>query len=236
MQPIPSAFKSHFWRQTVFQLVVGACIAFLILTFGAMLIYPGGTQVDTRTQGYSFTVNFFSDLGRTIALNSSPNPVASKMFTVGLGAAGIGLILFFVAFRQFFHRQMWLGSLGTACGIIAGICFIGVALTPANLYGAEHKQFVQWAFRCFLFAALLFSFAILKHKQFPRALAFVFVLFCAILTGYVVLLTRGPAVVIIQAVGQKIIAYASIVSILIQSLAARRLASNPSLSSPSRIS
>ena len=55
-----------------------------------------------------------------------------------------------------------------------------------------------------------------------------FIAFAVVLAGYVLLLTFGPSVrtwegQMIQATGQKIIVYASIVSILVQSLGAYRL-------------
>ncbi|MGC1254079.1 MAG: hypothetical protein WA867_00890, partial [Candidatus Acidiferrales bacterium] len=58
--------------------------------------------------------------------------------------------------------------------------------------------------------------------------AFVFVAFAVLLAGYVLLLTTGPAPnshegLRVQVLGQKLIVYASVVSVLVQALIADRL-------------
>jgi hypothetical protein len=70
-------------------------------------------------------------------------------------------------------------------------------------------------------------------KLFPKVFAWVFAVFCLLLIGYYLLITNGPGFtspqgLVIQAVGQKIIAYASIISIFFQSLGAYRFLETPS--------
>ena len=64
---------SSFWRFTVFKIVAVICGLFVVLTAAAMFIYPGGTNTDKTTAGYSFLGNFFSDLGRTVARGGDMN-------------------------------------------------------------------------------------------------------------------------------------------------------------------
>jgi hypothetical protein len=64
-------------------------------------------------------------------------------------------------------------------------------------------------------------------RHYPKVYAWVFAVFCLMLIGYYLLITNGPDFtspqgLVIQSVGQKIIAYASIISIFIQSLGAYR--------------
>ena len=94
--------NSSFWRFTVFKIVAVICVVFVVLTATAMFVYPGGTNTDKTTVGYSFLGNFFSDLGMTVAHNGQANPIASLMFLIALGSAGLALVLFFMAFLQFF--------------------------------------------------------------------------------------------------------------------------------------
>lgn len=222
---------NRFQEPKVFRLVAVVCVLFTGLTAIAMLLYPGGTFNDQTSQGYSFFNNFFSDLGMTETRNNASNTTSMVLFTSALTAVGFGLAIFFIAFAQLFISEgssKWLSALGAIFGVVAGICFIGVAFTPWNLYLEAHNLFVRWAFRLFLAAVILFIIAAWREKNLPRRFAWVFIVFAVVLTGYVLLLTFGPSVQtregqMIQAAGQKIIVYASIMSVLIQALAAYRL-------------
>ncbi len=224
MRLIPS-----FLRQRIFDLIIGGCIFFVALTALAMFFYPGGTASDPTTRGYSFFMNFFSDLGRTQARNGQPNPIAAPLFFISLSGAGVMLIAFFIAFARFFTRPRLdraLAWLGTLAGVIAGTCFIGIAFAPANLASALHNQFVFGAFEAFPLATILYFIALVRAPDYPKHFAAVFGAFAILLLLYLGLLFFGPPLktpegVLIQVTGQKIIVYASIVSILIQSLGAR---------------
>jgi hypothetical protein len=74
-----------------------------------------------------------------------------------------------------------------------------------------HYQLVFWAFRTFLFAVAIYAVVIFRQRTYPRRYGWVFIL-----------LTYGPDAktsegFIIQATGQKIIVYVSILSIMTQS-------------------
>jgi hypothetical protein len=222
--------RSFPWRRKAFSWVAVGCVQFVILTVVAMWFYPGGTIADPTTQGYSFFANFFSELGLTRTHSGGPNTVSFVLFFVALTLAGAGLVLFFVVFRSLFAQSgvlRVLSAIGSLFGVLSGICFIGVACTPANLRPSLHGQFVLWAFEAFPVAVILYAIAILLHKSYPKRFAVVFIAFAALLVLYLVLIMRGPEFatrqgLMIQATGQKAIVYASIISILIQSLAARR--------------
>ena len=141
------------------------------------------------------------------------------------------LAMFFVAFTQFFGHVPWarlFSRLGAVAGVVSGVCFVGIAATPANLHEWGHGVFVDWAFRMFLLAVVLYTVAILAQRDYPKRLALVFALFAILLAAYVVLITIGPSTdtasgLKIQVTGQKIIVYAAIIAIFIQAWAALRL-------------
>ena len=113
-------------------------------------------------------------------------------------------------------------------GIIAGLSFIGVAFTPADLYSAEHGDFVQLAFNSFLFAIILYIPAIFLDKNYPNRYGLVFVGFALILGAYVWLLFNGPnhstvQGLVIQVTAQKIVVYSAIISVLIQAYGAEKV-------------
>ena len=225
------AFRHYFGSPRVFRLVAAICVLFFLLTATAMVLYPGGTATDSTSQGYSFFRNFFSDLGMTRTPSGSPNYISQTLLTFALTTVGVGLAIFFLALVRFFvgsRSGRWLSGLASLFGIITGICFIGVAFTPWNLYLQAHNQFVHWAFRAFLAAVLLDAIAVFGEKSLPKQMAWVFIAFAVLLGAYILLLTIGPSPLtpeglVVQATGQKIIAYASIVTILIQALTAHRI-------------
>jgi hypothetical protein len=226
------AFTSTFWRNHIFMLVVVVCGAFIALTTIAMFFYPGGMSNNPTSQGYSFFQNFFSELGLTQGWGGQPNTISAVLFFIALAGAGAGLTLFFILFPQFFWQTRsgkWLGIVGSLFGIVAGICFVGVAFTPANLFLDAHKNFVLWAVELFPVAVLCYAIAIFRDLNYPKRFGWVFVAFGVLLIVYVWLLNFGPSTqtlegLMIQATGQKIIVYASIISIMIQAWGARIIA------------
>ncbi len=222
-------------RARLFDFVTLICGLFVALTALAMLFYPGGTQKNPHHPGYSFALNFFSDLGRTRALNGAANPLSATLFTLALTLAGAALALFFGAFAGFFWTNLAarvLSLLGAFLGTVAGAAFVGVALVTADHNSPLHGAFVLAAFRAFFGATLPFALAILIQKPYPRLGAFIFLAFAGLLLAYIALITVGPSPreaggLTIQVVGQKIIVYASIACVGAQSLLARKFLRSP---------
>jgi hypothetical protein len=110
--------------------------------------------------------------------------------------------------------------------VIAGLCFVGVGLRPANLALPAHESFTLYGFGAFLVATVLYSIVILRAPDYPNRYAWPFVIFAGLLAAHLWLLTNGPggsSATAIQATGQKIIVYASVGSILLQAILARRV-------------
>lgn len=218
--------RASFWYTTAYRVVIAGILAFLALTTLAMFIYPGGTNLDKTTAGYRFFNNYFSDLGRTVAYNGVPNTLASLLFTLAMACAGGGLIVFFIAFTRFFrHAKVARVSswIATGFGVVAGLCFIGVGLAPGNVNRAAHGGFVLMAFFTFLIATAIYAVLILREPAYPNKYAWPFLAFALMLAVYLWVLVRGPRDVATQVTAQKIIAYASVGSVLLQAIAAQRV-------------
>jgi hypothetical protein len=220
------------WGKRPFQFGLFAAAQLIVLTLLAMLLYPGGTVADPGSRGYDFFRNFFSDLGRTVSPAGEPNTASAVLFALALTVAGLGLAGFFVAVLQFFWQESrllrTLGLLTAASGLISGLSFVGVAWAPANLWLGVHGWFVGTAFRAFLVAVLFQLVAVVLHGRYPKVYAAVYAGFALLLTSYLWLLFEGPrpdspAGLTIQATGQKIIVYAALLTVLIQSYGAIRL-------------
>ena len=222
--------SSQFWRKDIFAFVNIGCGIFVLLTILAMFFYPGGTFTDFNSHGYSFFQNFFSELGMVRTHNGNPKSISLILFLIAMFLSGSGMMAFFAAFPQFFQKtraNRTLSLVGSALGIISGVCFIGVAAVPADVDMELHKDFVLWAFRLFPVAVLCYTIVLFRQKTYPRQYAWELVIFLGLLIGYILLLELGPDIksyegMVIQAVGQKIIVYASIFSVMIQGWGASR--------------
>ncbi len=223
--------KTAGWRSKLFLLAMAGCVQFLVLSTVAMFLYPGGTYSDEDTAGYAFHQNFFSDLGRTAAHNGDSNTVSMVLFIIALSLAGLSLIVFFLAVPPHFAENRTarrLSLIGSTVGVISGIGFIGIAAVPADVNRTLHTNFVYVAFTGFLLVVFCYSAAILKSRTYPRAYAYAYFAYAAILALYLVILFSGPEVettggLTIQAVGQKIVVYTGIICVVIQSYGAYRV-------------
>ncbi len=212
------------WRNWAFLFVMFGCAQFFVLTSLAMLFYPGGTFIDPGRKGYSFFMNFFSDLGRTQTLLGAPNNPSFTFFTIALSLAGFALILFYLAVPALLSGGRvgrWLSLPGSVLGVVSGLSFMGVAFTPADLYLEPHKMYVNLAFTSFFLAVICHLPMIITHPTYPKVYAWVYLGFAVLLGIYLLLLFEGPSAntptgLTIQATGQKIVGYAAIICAFIQ--------------------
>lgn len=219
----------------LFLAVALACGLFVLLTLLAMLSYPGGTYLDHGSEGFSLTSNFFSDLGRTRTRLGGPQAASRVLFTAALLLVAGALMTFFIAFAGLvrYERAGRLFSRGgSVLGCIAGLCFAGVALVPSDVNLALHDELVQWAFRSYLGAVLCYIVALGGQRQLPARFRRLFIGFALLLAAYVLLISFGPSVrepggQTIQATGQKIIVFAAILCVALESLWAWRYTAGP---------
>ncbi len=139
-------------------------LAFIALSAAAMVFYPGGTPADHSAAQYQFFHNPFSDLGRTHVFDGRSNLVSMVLFAAAMinGAAGLGG--FFIAFAMAATNSRVSRALGTFAalvGVVAALCFAGVAATPWDLFMQLHIQFVFAAFRSLLVATTAALLAVL---------------------------------------------------------------------------
>lgn len=216
--------------QRPFLITLVCCLQFVIVSFLAMLFYPGGTLADPTTAGYNFINNFFSDLGLTVARNSEPNTISAILFFLTLTLAGIGLLLYFSMVPKFFNGsqiQHRMSLIGSFFGVLSGLSYMGIAFTPANLAIDAHIFFVQAAFSTFLIAVLLYIPAIFINEHISNTYTIAYALFAICLSAYLWLIFFGPSgdgALLIQVVGQKLIVYAAIICMGFQAYGAYQLA------------
>lgn len=219
--------KYHNWQRWAFILGMGGSIQYIILTSIAMLFYKGGTYDDPNNPGYSFFINFFSDLGRTIAHSGEPNTIGWLLFSTTLLIAGMTLIISMAAYFNLFRvnkAAFRLSMSGSFLGMFAGLAFIGIAFTPSDILPEVHLLFVSIGFGLVFPVAILYSIA-MWIVDYPRRYTSIFLIFAVIQSLYLLLLFLGHTVegfgtLLIQATGQKIIVYSMILNNLFQNYGA----------------
>jgi hypothetical protein len=224
--------------------IVGGAL-FVLLSTLAMFVYAGGSYQDPAASGYHFFQNFLSDLGLAVAYSGESNLASRILFTASLTAAGGALASYFAAALKLLTGRglwLWLAAFGSGAGLVSAAAFIGIGLTPADLFLERHINLVLLAFVAFLAAALPYVPVMLRRRAYPRRYAGVFILFTALLGAYVWLILNGPPFEtdrgrLIQIVGQKVIVYAAVLSVSLQAYGgwkmARRAADPAAPGSPS---
>ena len=206
-----------------------AAVQFVVLTALAMMLYTGGTWFDPTTEHYHFTGNFLSDLGMTHAFSGRANYASSALFCVALASVGAAVIAFAWAWRGFaFERERALvaGHAAAVLGTLSGLAFVGVAFTPFDLALYAHNSLVIAAFGLLMLYIATITFVMWRNGIAGGRLA-ANVAYLACVAGYVVLVVRGPRMTTphghsIQVIGQKTIAYASMLHIVYLTTTIRR--------------
>lgn len=203
-----------------------AAIQFVVLTALAMVLYAGGTWFDPTTAHYHFTGNFLSDLGMTHAFSGRANYPSSVLFLVALTSVGAALIAFVWRWKEFAfdRRRAAIAGHGAAVlGTLSGLAFIGVAVTPFDLALRAHNTLVIAAFGLLMLFVAAITI-VMWRNGLPIAANLVYL---ACVVGYIALVLRGPHMWTphghtVQVIGQKAIAYASMLHVIYLTTTIRR--------------
>lgn len=194
-------------------LLLYAAIQFVALTAIAMAFYP---------DGYSFTHNFFSDLGGTHTWTGRPNYTSMAMFSIALASLGLAFVGFAGAWRDFAFargRARWLGIAAQIFGTLSGLAFIAVACTPVDLALAYHNGFVLTAFGALLaYAAAIVALwwrngASMAQRATGGAYVLLVCAYVAVVANAVAHGVTTERAWVTMVVAQKIVAYVSMIYI-----------------------
>jgi len=192
-----------------------------------MWVYPGGHIHNHLSLGYSFTLNFFSDLGVHTAYNESPNFLSMGIFIIALTFVGLTFTVFYMGLPQLFTENKLnykLATLGSIFGCMGGVCLIGTAFTPADLVLDPHIFFANNIFYAFAATAFFYMVAIFKSDKFPNQMALGYGLFFLSIVLYITVLEFGESprsnqtALIFQVVTQKLIVFIFCISIPLQTV------------------
>jgi hypothetical protein len=152
------------------------------------------------------------------------------LFCIAMVLAGIATVLFSLGFTQLFTHSsltLWFSHVGALCGVVAGICLIGVGIVPENVASSLHNFFIYAALLIFVAAYIFFFLAVVRTKGLPKRISWVYIALGILLIVYTIISVwvtffgpapGTPAWVVIQATGQKIIVYVALLALLVESL------------------
>ena len=194
-------------------------VFFLIGISISIYFFPGGNIYDLNQIGYSFTLNFLSDLGAYQTRSGSHNFLSSFFFSFSLflfSFAGFG---FLMISRLFCDNKInyILAVIGSIFFFSGSIFFAATGLTPHDLYFDEHIFFANNAFRL-LIPASFFYIILLFKSNINNNYAYVLLFFLLSIFVYVLyeIFNGNPfdsvEELVRQVVMQKIIVFISVLS------------------------
>ncbi|MHA1948075.1 MAG: hypothetical protein ACW97W_18430 [Candidatus Hodarchaeales archaeon] len=206
------------FRLGVFYFGIISTLQFFVLSFTAMMFYPGG---------YSFFSDPLSALGFT-RVSGEPNVVSSVIFNLSMFLVGISVILLFTAMLPFFNQTTishFFSLTGAVFAIFSGIAMCGAALTPGDINFEAHVSFAPFTFLFGFLMIFCFTLVILLEKDFPNRYGIVLVIYelsAAISIIFLIIGTGSDTLegTKIQIISQKIGIYAEIITLLILSYGA----------------
>ncbi len=209
--------------------VLYAVPLFMILLGIAIAMYPGGTIGNSASHGYSWTRNYFSDLGRSKLFDGQSNTSCMILFSLAMTVVGAALIPFFVAWQVLFSqwRKSWpMAAAGSLCGVVAAAAYWTIAIVPWNIHPLVHLFANKTAFFAMMLMSVLYSAAMVGTGKYPKIGTYTMIFFALACIGYVWLLFFGPSFTSpegsrIQVMGQKAIVALELAILFLQAVIAR---------------
>ncbi len=166
-------------------LPLASIVLYIFLLAAAMVSYNGGNTIDHYGIGYSFSLNFLSDLGRANGYAGQNNTLSFYSFNLSLAIIGIAFLTYFLFLPSLNNsnpRSFLFSRIGSFFGCFSSICFAGVGMTPADSLLDMHIFFANWVFRSMCIAVLFYALTFIFLNKNNLFLSLLF-----LLSGIVVL-------------------------------------------------
>jgi len=187
--------------------------------------YPGGTVLDESSRGYSFSQNFLSDLGGTVAFNGERNVGGAVL----MGAAIIigvvvlaGALVGTIRFLSSSPRARIFARLAAVAGALVCVGYLGVALAPIDRAWTLHRLSTLVASHAFPVATALLGIATRRDGRFRTRAMTGWVTLTLVLAGFIAVAYLGPDVstqfgLVTRVLAQKIMAATVLVVLWLES-------------------
>ena len=204
------------WRLARFTLAITVA---LIIISG--VLYPGGNIADNSAPGYSFSRNFLSDLGGTVAINGRSHRLGAMIFAGALIISVLVLAGLFVGTIRVLSsepRAVLFARLAAVAGALTCIGYIGVALAPIDRGHDLHMLTTMVANRSFPVAAAFLAIGTSRDPRFRSRATVGWVALLCVLAIFIAIGHLGPGVdttrgLIIQVLTQKAMAAGVLISL-----------------------
>ena len=226
------------------RLPIISIVIFLICCIIAAIIYPGSHKeiIDYKSEMYSFTHNFLSELGSLKTNTDETNPKIIKedntpsmiLFNGSLILIGATLMLFYVEFKNVFtlikdsYKTRFYAKITLPVGLLAGFFYAGVGFVPHDLHFATHIYMANSAFLILFFLCILHSITVYHSNFVSNNYVIGYIAFCIALFIYLYIIFFGPQIgpgkifnekeLVLQVVSQKSIVLTFMAAILHLSL------------------
>lgn len=202
-----------------------ALMVAVALTGTSMMLYPGGTFLDESTHGYSFTHNFLSDLGGSVAFNYQGNMVGAVLFgsAMLLGVFALGAcIVASVRVLSAIAPARPFARLAAAAAVLVCGGYLVVAVTPQDRAMGLHQAFSLTAVHAFPVLTMLLAAATMRDDRLRRRATVGWVVLSLVLAGFLAVGHFGPGVesehgLTVQVLAQKLMASAAILVLWLES-------------------
>ena len=149
---------TKFWCVDILRI---ASIYFVIAVIIAIFFYPGGNHIELDQVGYSLHKNFLSELGFHKTMSGDLNFFSSFFWNTAMYMTLLQGVSFLFIPKLFSESKVSFifACLGTLFMFPACIFFVGVALTPGDIYFDAHIFTTTAAFNLYTLAILFYVFA-----------------------------------------------------------------------------
>jgi hypothetical protein len=167
------------WKRISAYLGIIGGIIFIVVTFIAMLTFPGG---------YSFIDYPFSALGLTV-INSTPSMLNYYLFVIACTSAAVCLVPFSFAIRTVFTETTLikvLSLVGTILILASAPNLSALSIFAGNVFPAEHGLTTLLFFILITLGALFYSVATLLNTEYDNRyglIGFIVVVVCFMYIG-----------------------------------------------------
>jgi len=178
-------------------LPLASIVLYIFLLAAAMVSYNGGNTIDHHGIGYSFSLNFLSDLGRVSGYAGQNNTLSFYSFNLSLAIIGIAFLTYFLFLPSLHNsnpRSFLFSRIGSFFGCFSSICFAGVGMTPADSLLDMHIFFANWVFRSMSIAVLFYALTFIFLSKNNLFLSLLFLLSGIVVLAHIVIADIDMAV------------------------------------------
>ena len=183
-------------RLLFFILPSAAIVVFIFLVIMGAMSYEGGHRLDLNSEGYSFSNNYLSDLGRIKTVAGMDNSIPFYCFNSSLIILSVVFSFYFLFLPSVYDESIEIQNIarvGSVFGFLASICFAGVAYTPADLFIDAHIFFADWLFRLMNLTIVFYAITYIMMKKNYFIFSFIFGIVALVVTAHIFLSDFGLA-------------------------------------------